>query len=172
MTTDPVLVAEASAALTALSVWVDGGNDHRDPEAVTWGRLSKITEEAGEVIAAWIGVTGQNTRKGRTHTVRDVEAELYDVAVTALTAVAHLRSNLPGDHVMHDLCTKLVAVADRAGCLPADNTYGPQTAAIKALIARAAVLTPDEAERLQNAGDAAGDAVRDAARVAAWGAAR
>lgn len=65
-------------------------NAARDPEARTWGRLSKVAEEGGEVIRAYIGVTGQNPRKGVTHTMDDVRAELLDTAITALAAYEHV----------------------------------------------------------------------------------
>ncbi|MBB3043915.1 MazG-like family protein [Nocardioides soli] len=99
--------------LVALSRWIDAGNAGRDPEAITWGRLAKITEEAGEVISAYIGYTGQNPRKGTTHKRSDVVAELLDVAVAALGAVEHL-----GDHqglALLALEDKINAVAERAG---------------------------------------------------------
>lgn len=86
--TDPL-----SRGIAELSAWIDRGNAHRDPEAATWARLAKITEEAGEVVAAHIGATGQNPRKGVTHGREDVEAELLDVAVTALAALEHLRGH-------------------------------------------------------------------------------
>src|SRR5690606_27936114 len=88
-------------------------NAHRDPEAVTWGRIAKLTEESGEVIAAFIGATGQNPRKGVTHTVEDVIAELLDVAVTALGAVEHLTGHEGG--ALARLDEKIVAVGERAG---------------------------------------------------------
>lgn len=47
-------------------------------------RAFKAAEEAGELAAAVIGVTGQNPRKGVTHTWEDVSAEAIDVAITAL----------------------------------------------------------------------------------------
>lgn len=53
-------------------------------------RLLKLSEEVGEVAEAVIGVTGQNPRKGVTHTWDDVEAELCDVAITALVALRTL----------------------------------------------------------------------------------
>lgn len=82
----------AQEAITALSRWVDEApvNAARDPEARTWGRIAKVQEECGEVIAAYIGVTGQNPRKGVTHTPYDVETELLDVALTALCAYEHV----------------------------------------------------------------------------------
>lgn len=79
--------------IARLSEWIDAGNAGRDPEAATWARLAKITEEAGEVVAAQIGATGQNPRKGVTHTAQDVQEELIDVAVTALAALEHVRGH-------------------------------------------------------------------------------
>lgn len=68
-------------------------NAARDPEARTWGRLAKVSEECGEVIEAYIGATGQNPRKGQTHTIADVSEELLDVALAALAAWEHLNGN-------------------------------------------------------------------------------
>lgn len=107
--------AQVRDALVTLSRWIDQGNAHRDPEAVTWGRLAKITEEAGEVVAAYIGATGQNPRKGVTHAVDDVIEELLDVAVTALAAVEHLTGHA-GDAI-EMLDGKIVHVATRAGAV-------------------------------------------------------
>ncbi|WP_327039646.1 MazG-like family protein [Micromonospora maris] len=53
-------------------------------------RILKVTEESGEVAAAWIGTIGQNPRKGVTHTTDDVAAELADVVLTALVAITSL----------------------------------------------------------------------------------
>ena len=50
-------------------------------------RLMKVIEEAGEVSAAYIGVTGQNPRKGVTHTRADVADELCDVIIAATVAL-------------------------------------------------------------------------------------
>lgn len=65
-------------------------NQGRGEEAITWSRLAKIGEELGEVIAAHIGQTAQNPRKGTTHTTEDVKKELIDVAATALYAYEHM----------------------------------------------------------------------------------
>lgn len=51
------------------------------------------------------------------------------------------------------------------------DTFGPQWAAVVALVRRAAVLTPDETQRLAAARAAARTAPRDAVRAAAWTAA-
>lgn len=53
-------------------------------------RIMKVQEEAGEVAQAWIGVQGQNPRKGVTHTLDDVALELADVALTVFVALASL----------------------------------------------------------------------------------
>ncbi len=103
----------SQAALVALSEWIDAGNAHRDPEAVTWGRLAKVTEEGGEVVAAYIGATGQNPRKGQAHVIQDVVDELMDVAITALGAVEHLTGH--EGTALAILDAKIVAVASRAG---------------------------------------------------------
>ena len=81
------------AQLAELSRWIDEANSHRNPEAQLWGRVAKVSEETGEAIAALVGATGQNPRKGFTHTTVDVVKELLDVAVTALAAVEHLVNN-------------------------------------------------------------------------------
>jgi phosphoribosyl-ATP pyrophosphohydrolase len=53
-------------------------------------RVMKVGEEAGEVFQAWIGWTGQNPRKGVTHTKADVALELADVILAATVALASL----------------------------------------------------------------------------------
>jgi hypothetical protein len=88
-----VRLREIANSIRDLSVWIDEANAARDPEAVTWGRLSKIGEEFGEVVGAWIGVTGQNPRKGVHGSIEAVKKELLDVAVTALGALEHLNGN-------------------------------------------------------------------------------
>ncbi|MFE9437948.1 MazG-like family protein [Streptomyces sp. NPDC006602] len=53
-------------------------------------RMLKLSEEVGEVAQAVIGATGQNPRKGVTHTWEDVQGELCDVVITALVALRTL----------------------------------------------------------------------------------
>lgn len=84
---------DAAEHLAALSRNIDQHNAHRDPEAILWGRVAKVGEEAGEVIGALVGVTGQNPRKGRSHTEVDLVGELLDTAVAALGAVEHRTGN-------------------------------------------------------------------------------
>ncbi|WP_237532087.1 MazG-like family protein [Streptomyces sp. SID8352] len=72
-------------------------------------RVLKLSEEVGEVAEAVIGATGQNPRKGTTHTWDDVGAELCDVALTALVALRTLTPE-PGRVFAHHLAR----VADRS----------------------------------------------------------
>ncbi|MEU8540817.1 MazG-like family protein [Streptomyces sp. NPDC048717] len=53
-------------------------------------RVLKLSEEVGETAQAVIGATGQNPRKGHSHTWEDVEAELCDVVITAMVALRTL----------------------------------------------------------------------------------
>lgn len=110
-------------ALVALSKWIDAANAHRDPEAVTWGRIGKIAEENGEVILAFIGATGQNPRKGKTHSLDDVCAELLDVAVTALGAYEHVVGHTGGS--LRALDRHIIGVASRAGVLESHDSGTP-----------------------------------------------
>ncbi|MFJ8044561.1 MazG-like family protein [Kitasatospora sp. NPDC096147] len=69
--------------------WLDRESVH-SPEAERLLRILKVSEEAGEVARAVIGATGQNPRKGTTHSWTDVQHELCDVALTALVALRSL----------------------------------------------------------------------------------
>ena len=68
--------------------WLDAANGTGQAELTC--RILKLTEEAGEVAGAWIGLVGQNPRKGVTHTREEVAAELADVVITALVAIESL----------------------------------------------------------------------------------
>lgn len=107
---------DTAHGIAELSRWIDDGNRHRDPEAATWARLAKITEEAGEVVAAQIGATGQNPRKGVTHSALDVQEELLDVALTALAALEHVRGH--DEKSLELLSDKLAQTLRRAGLRP------------------------------------------------------
>lgn len=89
--------------------------DGVSPEAVNWRRITKLVEEAGEVIEAFGGTLAENPRKGRTHTAADVEHELLDVALSALGALAHLRGNADDCGVMASLAEHIESRAARAG---------------------------------------------------------
>ncbi len=107
--------ADLGTQLAVLSAWIDAtpSNATRDREARLWGRVAKVSEEAGEAIAALIGVTGQNPRKGVTHTISDLRTELLDVAVSALAAVEHLNGNDATS--IQALTAHLTRLVERAG---------------------------------------------------------
>ncbi|MEU5688017.1 hypothetical protein DEJ48_10810 [Streptomyces venezuelae] len=79
-------------------------------------RLLKVNEEAGEAAAAYIGATGQNPRKGLTHSRNDVAQELADVIVAAAVALLSLT-----DHAPSVLNTKLHEAARRLQLPPKDT---------------------------------------------------
>lgn len=78
--------------IDALWAWVEANNPQLpdDNHSQLLLRILKLSEEVGETAQAVIGATGQNPRKGITHTWDDVQAELCDVAVTALVALRTL----------------------------------------------------------------------------------
>jgi hypothetical protein len=92
-------LTDVGQRIAQISRWIDQWphNATRDPEALTWMRLAKITEEAGEVITAYIACNEGNPRKPNRNpqlTIADVMTELLDVALTALCAYEHLE----GEH--------------------------------------------------------------------------
>jgi NTP pyrophosphatase (non-canonical NTP hydrolase) len=91
--------------------WLNRHNGTGDQERTL--RILKVTEEAGEVAAAWIGVMGQNPRKGVTHIVSEVADELADVVGTALIAMASLGQS--PEAVMARWCAKANQRLDLCG---------------------------------------------------------
>ena len=73
-------------------------------------RILKLSEEVGEVAAAVIGATGQNPRKGVTHSWQDVESELCNVIITAMVAPRTLTPDASGVFAAH-----LLSIAERSG---------------------------------------------------------
>ncbi|WAZ21350.1 MazG-like family protein [Streptomyces cinnabarinus] len=93
-TTDQATPAETPAAdlwagIDDLWAWLDANRPLDGREGLLL-RMLKLSEEVGEVAEAVIGATGQNPRKGVTHTWDDVQAELCDVVITALVALRTL----------------------------------------------------------------------------------
>ncbi|MFJ2575321.1 MazG-like family protein [Kitasatospora aureofaciens] len=72
-----------------LVAWLDEAST-QSPQEERLLRILKLSEEIGEVGAAVIGATGQNPRKGVTHTWEDVQHELCDVVFSALVALRTL----------------------------------------------------------------------------------
>jgi NTP pyrophosphatase (non-canonical NTP hydrolase) len=84
----------------ALWAWLDAGRPHHGREGLLL-RVLKLSEEIGEVAEAVIGATGQNPRKGTTHTWDDVQAELCDVVITALVALRTLTPDTRATFTRH-----------------------------------------------------------------------
>jgi NTP pyrophosphatase (non-canonical NTP hydrolase) len=103
-----MLSTDQWATIRGLVEWLDAANGRTNEEITL--RILKLTEEAGEVAQAWIGVTGQNPRKGVTHDRADVADELCDVIVTAAVAL----TSVAGDPAAH-LHAKLAKIAARSG---------------------------------------------------------
>ncbi|WP_328317176.1 MazG-like family protein [Streptomyces sp. NBC_00388] len=91
-----------------LHAWL-AGSASRPPQEETLLRILKLSEEVGEVAQAVIGATGQNPRKGTSHSWQDVEAELCDVIVTAMVALRTLTPDAAGVFAGH-----LERVAERS----------------------------------------------------------
>lgn len=78
--------------IAALDEWLDANVDalyKLQPLGQDWARIAKIGEEYGEAVQAFIGCTGQNPRKGHTHTTADVTDELVDTLITCVLAIQH-----------------------------------------------------------------------------------
>jgi hypothetical protein len=73
--------------MSRINAWLETNNGFSGHEDSM--RIMKVGEEFGEAVAAYIGMTGQNPRKGITHTQSDVMSELADVAITAMCAMVH-----------------------------------------------------------------------------------
>jgi hypothetical protein len=86
-------VASVLAAVDDAVAWLNAHNGLNDSEITL--RVLKVSEEVGEAAQAWISATGQNPRKGITHSRVDVAGELADVVMAALVAIASLGVN-PG----------------------------------------------------------------------------
>jgi NTP pyrophosphatase (non-canonical NTP hydrolase) len=76
-------------------------------------RLLKLTEEAGEVADAFLGVHGLNKRKGVCRSRDDLLDELADVIITAAVAMSGVTGDV--DEARSHLERCLAAVAERAG---------------------------------------------------------
>ncbi|HEX4790232.1 MAG TPA: MazG-like family protein [Actinospica sp.] len=103
-------------AVEQLVDWLDQGSE-LPAETKTIMQILKITEEAGEVAEALIGVTGQNPRKGFSHSWQDVENELCDVIVTAMVALRRVNPAAPTLFTEH-----LAAVVSRCELTPDEGS--------------------------------------------------
>ncbi len=99
------------AAIAAITAWLDSSNPPSDRESAM--RIMKLSEEIGEVVGAYIGMVGQNPRKGVTHTLDDVLNELADVAGTALCAIQYFTRDATATRGI--VMSSLARVMDRSG---------------------------------------------------------
>lgn len=124
--------------IAAITRWLDTANVNIPEDDAM--RVMKIGEEVaeahealalmdianGRAVAAYIGMTGQNPRKGVTHTQTDLCKELADVAITALCALAHFTRKGYGTYhpalVRMFVASKIEEIIRRAAipALPAD----------------------------------------------------
>ncbi|MFJ4831174.1 MazG-like family protein [Streptomyces sp. NPDC088747] len=114
-TEDAEVVADPEGAddlvwdsIDRLYVWLDSHQELTGRELLLT-RMLKLSEEVGEVAQAVIGVTGQNPRKGTSHTWDDVRSELCDVVITALVALRTLTPDARETFTAH-----LAAITERS----------------------------------------------------------
>jgi hypothetical protein len=129
-------------------------------EAREWVQRAEVTD-SGAVCAHGAVMTCKGLAPGDEHIIRAVMRS-QGLTESWNDAVGRTKAEV-FDKLAH------IEVTDAALA----ETFGPQWEAIVALIRRAAVLTPGEAERLSSvtAWDTAGDTAGGAAWDAAWGAA-
>lgn len=130
--------------------WLDSHPD-TDPALAVPLRVLKVAEEAGEAAAALIGATGQNPRKGRSHTDADLAAELCDVITAAAVALATIVPD--PEQVLRDHIGRLYMRSIEAGAPRlSDVGTGPDRAAWAASLSKvvvgASMLFRDEHDRV------------------------
>jgi hypothetical protein len=105
--------------VAALTAWLDAANPRTDHEVAC--RVMKLAEETGEVVSAYIGLVGQNPRKGTCATLDDLTAELCDVIVTALVALTTVTGDADGaeTRMQHHLSARFAKLRARIGNTPA-----------------------------------------------------
>ena len=95
-----------------INKWLDNNTTLSEYEDAM--RVMKVGEECGEAIAAYIGMTGQNPRKGITHTQSDLCLELADVAITAMCAIAHFNPRDSNKIVAMYMSSKISQIIKRS----------------------------------------------------------
>ncbi|WP_267254887.1 NUDIX domain-containing protein [Catenulispora pinisilvae] len=126
--------------------WLDSHPD-ADPALAVPLRVLKVAEEAGEAAAALIGVTGQNPRKGRSHTEDDLAAELCDVITAAAVALATVvpdPDRVLGEHIGRVYMRSIDAGAPRLAELGTGLDRAAWAASLPKVIVGASMLFFDE----------------------------
>ncbi|MFI1003354.1 MazG-like family protein [Streptomyces galbus] len=110
----PAAPADLWTTVDALWAWLERDQPVGGREGLLL-RMLKLSEEVGEVAEAVIGATGQNPRKGLSHTWDDVQAELCDVVLSALVA---LRTLTPEPRAVFEGHVERVAARSLGGAAP------------------------------------------------------
>jgi NTP pyrophosphatase (non-canonical NTP hydrolase) len=107
-------ISKVGEAVTEINNWIDGDippTYKEQPLAQHWARIAKLQEEAGEVVDAFIRLTGQNPRKGKTENWGEFLDELADVAATAILAIQHFTGDwTETEQILWD---KLISLRER-----------------------------------------------------------
>jgi ADP-ribose pyrophosphatase YjhB (NUDIX family) len=130
--------------------WLDGHPD-ADPALAVPLRVLKVAEEAGEAAAALIGTTGQNPRKGRSHTDADLAAELCDVITAAAVALATVvpdPERVLNEHVARVYLRAVEAGAPRMAEFGTGSDRAAWVASLPKVIVGASMLFHDETGRV------------------------
>ena len=124
--TGPAALWRHAATLTA---WLDAANPRTDHEIAC--RVMKLAEETGEAVAAYIGMTGQNPRKGKCASLDDLTAELCDVIVTAMVALATVTGDADGaeTRLQQHVAARFARLIERIGSTPAPRGGGTRDGA-------------------------------------------
>ena len=130
--------------------WLDAHPD-TDPALAVPLRVLKVAEEAGEAAAALIGTTGQNPRKGRSHTEADLAAELCDVITAASVALATVvpdPERVLRDHMGRIYMRSIEAGAPRLAEIGTGLDRAAWAASLPKVIVGASMLFHDEAGKV------------------------
>lgn len=130
--------------------WLDAHPD-TDPALAVPLRVLKVAEEAGEAAAALIGTTGQNPRKGHSHTEADLVAELCDVITAASVALATLvpdPERVLDDHMGRIYMRSIEAGAPRLAEIGTGLDRAAYAASLPKVVVGASMLFHDEAGKV------------------------
>ncbi|MFJ9416717.1 NUDIX domain-containing protein [Streptomyces sp. NPDC101227] len=123
---------DAWKTIRALADYYDTMSDQ--PREQNWIlQVLKIAEETGEAAQAVIGLTGTNPRKGLSHTWDDVQAEVADVIITSMVALARMRPD-PDGFFTSQLAAKAGRALEGTGRLPTQRTPARIRNSAKAVI--------------------------------------
>lgn len=121
---DPATVTLWQHAAT-LTAWLDAHSPAASRDHLLALRVMKLAEETGEAAAAYIGMTGQNPRKGVCATRGDLSAELCDVIITALVALATVTGTPAGAQarLQRHLAARSRCLLDRISASPGPGQW-------------------------------------------------